>query len=275
MGVRGRLRGRRRPIVDTIDRGPRCRPPRALLVFGSVLARICVLPRVDRPVGSRRRPVPRSPVPFRVADPVGRLVVRGRPRRCLPGPPARWRSLRTPAGPPGVLSVGRVSPRRPRASPRPRPLPAGSVSAAPRPCPGALAGPARPPGVARGPGAGRVRLPRPIGPAPRASGRGATGGGTTVGGSKLPFAVDQPLVGRLDREEPGQRPFPGGIGVVLLGEPPIRGADLVEGRPGRDAEDPVRIALKGHGTRIRNRQPVSSPTGARSNSAMASAAVRP
>ncbi len=91
--------------------------------------------------------------------------------------------------------------------------------------------------------------------------------------------VDELFVGRLDREEARQRLRPGGVRVVLLGELAVGALDLVEARPARQAERAVRIGRGGHAMcsdpRRPGAQPMSSPTGASSNSAIDSAATRP
>ena len=88
------------------------------------------------------------------------------------------------------------------------------------------------------------------------------------------LAIDEPLVRRLDRQEPRQRAIPRRVGVVLLREPPIRRADLVERRARRDAEGPVRVALEGHRARRGQHDAARRPAPARTR-AIASAASRP
>ena len=99
------------------------------------------------------------------------------------------------------------------------------------------------------------------------------------------------VVCRLDREEARQRGLTGGVGVVGLRQPAIRTLDIGEGRPSLEAERAVRIRIEGHGLAgapgsagrarssasrwERRRQPISSPTGASSNSGMDSAPTRP
>jgi hypothetical protein len=96
------------------------------------------------------------------------------------------------------------------------------------------------------------------------------------------------VICRLDRQEPRQRRLAGRVGVVRLGQPAIRALDIGEGRPSLEAERAIRIRIEGHGwlallgsasragvAAASRRQPISSPTGASSNSGMDSAPTRP
>ena len=135
-------------------------------------------------------------------------------------------------------------------------------------------------GAARGVGAHRGRPPTPAPDRARAS------RGTRPPRRSCSYAA---WIG----QEPRQRRRPGRVGVVLLGQPAIRALDL--GRATRRAAGRGcdRDRARGHrdgsfapglgrrpwsGTgvrRRRRRQPISSPTGASTNSATASAPTRP
>ncbi len=221
-------------------------------VLRAVLAGVGVLARVDRPERAGARAVPRPAVPLGIERQLGRLVVaggaRGRaartmlavgalatgpgagsgPRVALAGRGAAVRGV-------GALRIGAGAGRR-RAAPgsarRRRP-------AAPRPL-GA-------PRIARRPCPVGVRAPRLLRPVARA----APGLRRRARRPEPPLAVDEPLVRRLDREEPGQGAFAGRVGVVLLDEPPVGGLDLVQGRGRRDPQRAVRVSLERHGTRLR------------------------
>jgi hypothetical protein len=52
---------------------------------------------------------------------------------------------------------------------------------------------------------------------------------------------DDPVIGVLDREEPGQGGFPGGVGMVGLHEPPIGALHFVEGRASLESERAIRV----------------------------------
>ena len=200
------------------------------------------LPR--RRVPARRRPPAPAPLrrpPRRPAGrrrrpaPARRAGAAGRPGRL--GVPAAPADRRAPPG------------RRPGAAAPPAVGPARGVRPRPGRRPTAAAAPARP-----------ARRRRPARPA------------------------DELLVRRLDREEPRQRRLAGRVGVVGLGQPPIRALDLVERCAARQAERAVGIGVEGHRSPMvarrrvdvgRTGQPISSPTGASSNSATASAPTRP
>jgi hypothetical protein len=113
------------------------------------------------------------------------------------------------------------------------------------------------------------------------------------------------LVRRLDGEEPGQRPLAGGVGVVRLRQTAVGPPDLVGRRTGQQPEGSPRIGRFGHRAKdaLRRADPptiaelpreragpdngriaspvasangqISSLSGASSNSAMASAPIRP
>ena len=309
------------------------RSPGPCLVLRSVLARVRVFLRVERPVRAARRPVPAGAAPVGLERPIG-AVIRGRSERGLV-------ALR-PARPAGVRVRGR-SPSGPEPSPRPgvgasvpasalasrlRPsrLPCGATRSGPAPvCRGpsapALPAPsAVPPGRARagrrrlqlGPAAcarasrsvgperrhrpsrRRRRTPRP--PAIRPTRRvapvrvGLPGSSRRAGGPTATRpgrrAGQELLVGRLDGEEPGQRRLAGRVGMVDLGQSAVGALDLVERRTRRQLEHAVRIGIESHRRRsvhsavsgpaaAGSDQPMSSPTGASSNSGTVSAPRRP
>ena len=188
---------------------------------------------------------------------------------------------------PSVAFFGRRCPdrrRRARDRSRPgRPRSSGSVGSGDdlRPRTGSRSGSRpRPAAVRAMGGAGAVRVGL----------LGSSGGARPAASDRAwsrPIRTGDLVVGRLDGEEPRQRRLTGGVRVVRLGEPSIGALDLVEGRPSLEAERAVRI---GSGPSVgallararvrrpaegRRRQPISSPTGASSNSGIDSAPTRP
>ncbi len=193
---------------------------------------------------------PGGPTPIRAVCAVRRAGA-GRPR---PGrPPAVRRTARSGgAGRPGRSTTGPVRPW-----PRRRRAPAAAVGSSRRVAPVGI-------GVPR-----PTRRRRRSAPVPDRTG-----------------PTDQLLVGGLDRQEPRQRGLAGGVGVIRLGESPVGPLDLVERRAAGKPERAIRIGVEGHDVGpsarravvqagIARHQPMSSPTGASSNSAIVSAPMRP
>ncbi len=233
-------------------------PAGAGLVLGPVLAGIGVLLGVERPVRPGRRSVPRRPAPVGLERFGIRTVVRRRAERRLvrwpvrPGWPARaGRPFRA-----GRAVRGR-SPSRAR-SPRRACPPAAAVRAVGRI--GAVA--VGVPGASR---PGRSRRSRPAGARHRVPRSGRTRPGSRGIGAGRPRrrrrdGSPSPAVGR--RGAP-RRAWRRGK-ARAFGRDRLRGPWSDDGRSGRTTRARARVD-----------QPISSPTGASWNSAIASAPTRP
>ena len=237
---RGRAASARRP------RRTRRRPVRAADrragagdCRGWIRRRSCRGPAVGPPVDA---PEPADPVlPARAAPP-------GDAAPPVDAPPAR-----------ALLRCG------PRPGTGPAPPPAGRGPAA------ALAPAHRTPAASRRPGPG----PRPTAAA-----------GPPVDAARRPVQpTGQLLVGRLDGQEPRHVLLARRVRVVDLGQPPVGALDLVDRGAAGQPERAVRVGSMAIGSMVArgrrsgawpaSRQPMSSPTGASSKSAMVSAPSRP
>ena len=254
------------------------RAPRSCLVLRPMLARVRVLLGVERPVGARRRAVPRGTAPVG-GEGVGiDIVVRGRPEgRLLASSFAGVARLTGTRGPrtaacraasvcrcraAGALRRRRTSGTRwpawtgPRSRSRSRPATVRSI------------GRAGPVGVGL-PGAGAC--------------------GSRRGAAVAVVRPDDPVIRVLDREEARQCGLAGGVRMVRFHQSPIGAFDLVERRSPLESERAIRVVgwhRFGRGSQsgpqvgspVGRRpagQPISSPTGASSKSAMDSAPTRP
>ena len=190
-----------------LDRGG---APGPRLVLGAVLAGIGVLARVDRPVRARDGPYQAAPCHSGSSGVSRGLVVGGRSRGRLAGRlAARWRSPRRAPSPP--------SPAVPAPCVRRSRCPRGPAAVRRRPAAPVPAAAVPPRGVPAGSRAGVHASVRP----PRLRSTPARRRRAAAATAQPPLAVDEPLVGRLDRQEPRQRPLARRVGVVLLGEPPV------------------------------------------------------
>ena len=269
----GRLGRLVRRSSGTRSRGRRS--PRPCLVLGSVLARVGVLLRVDRPIRAARRPVPAraAPVGFEWAS-VG-TVVRRRPERRLASPATRPGTRGTTAG---KAISGRAASGRPAAD-RPWPGRTGSGRRLARALTRSARGPwgralivswavasARSPTVCP-PGGVRallVRFRRRVEAEP------GCGGLLTTSRNRRRAARRRP-------GSPGSAampPIPAASGWFTLAKAAVGALHLVERRATHQPEDAVWIGFQRHG-RDRAVSRSARPPGPSSNSAIASAAARP
>ncbi len=202
-----------------------------------MLARVCVLLGIDRPVRPAGRSVPTRSAPARLEGLALGSVIGGRADGGLgpassgapPGPGIARRAGRPSAARAGSRSgAGRRSGGRPGG-------PGGSGA---RPCPCPRAALAK--GIARGPRALGVGTPR-------AARRGWLRRSRAAPAWPVTRARDgaarrsrrEPLVGGLNREETGQRPFARTIGVVGLDELAIGSLDLCRRGTGLEPESSI------------------------------------
>ena len=88
---------------------------------------------------------------------------------------------------------------------------------------------------------------RPSRPSRISAARPAARVGARSSGRARGRAAGQRLVGGLDLEEPGERPLPGGIRMMQLGERPVGALDLGRARALRHTKHLVRIGTSCHG----------------------------
>ena len=115
--------------------------------------------------------------------------------------------------------------------------------------------------------------------------RAPPGAGTSRRTRAVAGRADDLVIGRLDGQESWQRGLTRRVRVIRLGELPVGALDVGQGCASRQAERAIGVGIRGHrtdgrssgspGARPGRDQPISSPTGASSNSAIASAPSRP
>ena len=236
---------------STDRRAGRARPR---LVLRSVLARVGVLLRVERPVGARGRAVPRRAAPVRLERLRIGTVVRGRARAS----PCSGRAERGGGGPPDRHPPGPAAPDRVGPGRR-RPGPAARARAAFRPARdvGRAAGAggarrrrrcvARPDPTRASAAPGDYARRRPGGSPPPASDPPPSGAGGAPP-RRPPRAVGQ--VARSGRRPRGWRGTAAGpprprLRVIGLGQTAVGALDLVE-RGAAAGRGPVRVGVGGH-----------------------------